>query len=56
MEGRSEYRLYGDGQNFIDAMYVTDAVDAIHRMLAGTHWNIVNLAGGRAGDHRNAGT
>jgi UDP-glucose 4-epimerase len=48
MEGGSEYRLYGDGKNLIDAMYVTDAVDAIHRMLAGTHWNdIVNLAGGR---------
>lgn len=47
-ERKDHYTLYGDGQNLIDAMYVDDAVEAIHRMLRGNHWNdIVNLAGGR---------
>jgi len=47
LEGKNTYTLYGDGQNLIDAMYVTDAVDAIARMLTSDHWNdTVNLAGG----------
>ena len=48
LEGQSHYKLYGDGQNLIDAMYVSDAVDAVIAMLSGDHWNdTVNLAGGR---------
>jgi nucleoside-diphosphate-sugar epimerase len=41
------YQIYGDGKNLIDAMYVDDAVEAIHRIVVGEHWNTtVNLAGG----------
>jgi nucleoside-diphosphate-sugar epimerase len=41
------YAIYGDGTNLIDAMHVDDAVEAVRRMLTGTHWNrTVNLAGG----------
>ncbi len=47
MEGRRAYKIYGDGSNLIDAMYVDDAVEAIVRMLSGPHWNrIVDLASG----------
>ncbi len=47
VDKQDTYTLYGDGQNLIDAMYVDDAVDAVRRMLAGSHWNdTVNLAGG----------
>lgn len=47
LEGQNHYKLYGDGQNLIDAMYVSDAVDAVIAMLSGDHWNdTVNLAGG----------
>lgn len=48
IEGRSHYKIYGDGQNLIDAMYVEDAVDAVRRIMEGNYWNgIVNLAAGR---------
>jgi nucleoside-diphosphate-sugar epimerase len=48
IEGRKTYSIYGDGRNLIDAMYVDDAIDAIQRMLAGSHWNAtINLAIGR---------
>jgi UDP-glucuronate 4-epimerase len=48
IEGQCRYTIYGDGKNLIDAMYVDDAVEAIQRMLIGSHWNdTVNLAGGR---------
>lgn len=47
VEKRDSYKLYGDGTNLIDAMYVDDAVDALCRMIAGANWNdTVNLAGG----------
>jgi nucleoside-diphosphate-sugar epimerase len=46
-ERRTNYTIYGDGQNLIDAMYIDDAVEAIRRLVAGDHWNdTVNLAGG----------
>jgi nucleoside-diphosphate-sugar epimerase len=42
------YTIYGDGRNLIDAMYIDDAIEAIRKMLAGSHWNdTVNLAAGR---------
>jgi UDP-glucuronate 4-epimerase len=48
LEGKNHYKIYGDGQNLIDAMYVDDAVDAIARILTGCHWNdTINLAGGQ---------
>ena len=48
LEQRDTYVIYGDGQNLIDAMYVEDAVEAIQKMLTGSHRNdTVNLAGGR---------
>ena len=47
-EGRDTYTIYGDGANLIDAMYVDDAIDAVERMLTGSHWNVtINLASGR---------
>lgn len=47
VERRNAYTIYGDGRNLIDAMYVDDAVDAINRMIGGSHWNdTVNLASG----------
>src|SRR6185312_253553 len=47
IQGKSSYKIYGDGRNLIDAMYVEDAVEAIRRMLVGDHWNdSVNLAAG----------
>jgi nucleoside-diphosphate-sugar epimerase len=47
LEGRDEYTIFGDGQNLIDAMYVEDAVEAVVRMVNGSHWNgTLNLAGG----------
>jgi nucleoside-diphosphate-sugar epimerase len=47
-DGRSEYTIYGDGSNLIDAMYVDDAVTALLRILESPHANdIVDLAGGR---------
>jgi UDP-glucose 4-epimerase len=48
LEGKREYPIYGDGTNLIDAMYVSDTVEAIVRIVQGPHWNqTVNLAGGR---------
>jgi nucleoside-diphosphate-sugar epimerase len=47
VDNQHGYVIYGDGSNLIDAMFVEDAVDAIERMLKGSHWNdIINLAGG----------
>ena len=48
LEGQNSYKIYGDGRNLIDAMYVDDAVEATRRIFSGGHWNdTVNLAGGR---------
>jgi nucleoside-diphosphate-sugar epimerase len=47
IEKKDFYTIYGNGQNLIDAMYVDDAVRAIHQILRGTHWNdTINLAAG----------
>lgn len=47
VEQKNSFTLYGGGTNLIDAMHVTDAVDAVLRMLAGDHWNdTINLAAG----------
>ncbi len=46
-DSADEYTIYGGGRNLIDAMYVDDAVEAVHRLLAGSCWNrTVNLAAG----------
>ncbi len=47
VEHQSQYKIYGNGQNLIDAMYVDDAVEAIRLILTGSHWNdTLNLAAG----------
>jgi len=47
LEGKDSYTIYGDGTNLIDAMYVSDAINAVMRILTGNYWNdTVNLAGG----------
>jgi nucleoside-diphosphate-sugar epimerase len=50
VERTETYSMYGDGRNLIDAMYIDDAVEAVHHMITGDHWNdTINLA---AGDRR----
>lgn len=39
LEGKKAYTIYGDGRNLIDAMYIDDAIDAVQRLVQGSHWN-----------------
>ena len=47
LDGRSRFRIYGDGTNLVDAMYVDDAVEALLRAArSGGRRTVVDLAAG----------
>jgi UDP-glucose 4-epimerase len=41
IEGRSEYTVLGNGKNFIDAMYIDDAVEALLKIAASDKGNVI---------------
>lgn len=47
LEGQEVFSIRGDGKNFIDAMYVSDAVDGLLKALSSTERNrVVDFASG----------
>jgi len=47
IEGKNEFKIMGNGKNFIDAMYIDDAIEALMKIAAGDKGNmIIDLCAG----------